>query len=145
MKRIFALALAALALSAPAMGEPREPIDTGLWEAHTVFLGLIGKTERWCIKPADIAKFLSGPSNHIYHCTYPENSAEAGKIHFKGTCVDKKGQTIKLQGDGDYTETAMHMKASGSTQWMGIPIGGGATADAHFISADCPAGSKSFK
>ena len=145
MKRILAIALALGALSAPVLADPQEPINTGLWEAHTVFLGLIGKTERWCIKPADISKFLSGPSNHIYQCTYPENSAEHGSIHFKGSCVDKKGQKIKLQGDGDYTPIAMHMKASGSTQWMGIPIGGSATADAHFISATCPAGAKSFK
>jgi len=145
MKRTLALALAISALAAPVLAEPQQPINIGLWEAHTVFLGLISKTERWCIKPADVSKFLSGPSNHIYHCTYPENSAEHGVIHFKGTCVDKKGQKIALQGDGDYTPIAMHMRASGSTQWMGVPIGGSATADAHFISSTCPPDAKSFK
>ena len=145
MKKILALALTMSALAAPVLAQPKEPINTGLWEAHTVFLGLIGKTERWCVKPADIAKFLSGPSNHIYHCTYPENSADSGLIHFKGECVDKKGQRIKLQGDGDYTPVAMHMRASGSTKWMGIPIAGSATADARFLSDTCPTGAKSFK
>jgi len=144
MKRLFALALAATALATPALADP-EPINPGYWEAKTVFLGLISKTELWCIKPADIAKFLSGPSNHIYHCTYPTNTAANGLVHFEGVCVDKKGQEIKLKGDGDYTPTTMHMHASGSTHFLGIPVGGSAAADARFLSEACPPGAKSFK
>jgi hypothetical protein len=141
---LLATALAAAALAAPALAGP-EPINPGYWEAHTVFLGLISKTERWCVKPADISKFLAGPSNHIYKCTYPVNRAEDGVIHFDGSCVDKKGQVIKLRGDGAYTPTTVSMKASGSTKFLGVPVSGGASANARFLSSECPVGAKAFK
>ena len=152
MKRPASLALSALAaavaVSAAAHAQPY-PINPGYWEAHTTFMGLLGSTDRYCIKPKDINKFLAGPSNHIYHCTYPDQVTADGRMHFKGSCVQKKHDkvmmVIDLQGDGAYTPTTVHMKANGSTHWNGIPLSGSASVDGHFLSDDCPADAKSFK
>jgi len=136
-------ALAALGAAFPAFAGDT-PIETGYWEAQTSWLGLSGSTEHWCVKPKDVAKFLAGPSNHIYHCTYPVSTASAGAIHFEGACVDKHGQEIKLRGDGQYTPTTMHMTASGSTSLLGLAIEGQASVDARFVSASCPADARNF-
>ncbi len=148
MRRLFALTLAASAVARAAVADP-EPINPGYWEAKTVFLGLISQTDRWCIKPKDISKFLSGPSNHIYRCTYPINQVGDGRLHFDGTCVQTKNgkvvQTIKLRGDGEYTRTRLHMQAAGSMKVLGMPVSGDATGDAHFISDKCPADAKALK
>jgi hypothetical protein len=155
MNRKPALLLAALAttgaaaMSTPVAAEGPYPINPGYWEAKTTFMGLISQTDRWCVKPKDIAKFLSGPSNHIYRCTYPINQVSGGRMHFDGTCIQTKHgqvrQTIKLHGDGEYTPTTMHMTASGKMTFLGMPVSGGASAQAHFISESCPADAKAFK
>ena len=142
--------LAALALGAAlpltvGHAESAYPINPGYWEATTTFLGLISNTDHWCIKPKDISKFLSGPSNHIYHCTYPENLAANGQLHFKGTCNDKHGYAGHLQGDGQYTPTTLHMNASGAFKFHGFMLPGSASIQGLFVSADCPAGVKAFK
>lgn len=136
-------AVTVLAAAAPAFAGDT-PIQTGYWEAQTSWLGISTSTEHWCVKPKDVSKFLSGPSNHIYHCTYPVSTAGAGAIHFDGTCVDKHGQEVKLKGDGRYTPTTVHMTASGSTSLLGLQVQGEASVDAHFVSADCPADARNF-
>jgi hypothetical protein len=148
MKRLPAFALALMALVMPAFAARADgpyPIKPGTWEVKTLFLGLVGATDRWCVKPQDISKFLSGPSNHIYHCTYPENLAANGQLHFKGTCNDKHGYAGHLQGDGQYTPTTLHMNASGAFKFHGIMLPGSASIDGQFVSSDCPAGVKAFK
>jgi hypothetical protein len=149
MKPALPLALAIAALSASAAHAQPYPINPGFWEAHTTFMGLIGSTDRYCIKPKDINKFLAGPSNHIYRCTYPDQVTADGKIHFKGSCVQTKHgkvvMVIDLEGDGAYTPTTVRMRANGSTHMLGLPVSGSAAVDGHFISADCPADAKSFK
>jgi len=149
MKRLTAVALALaaplVALPLAAQAQPAYPINPGTWEVKTLFLGLVGGSDRWCVKPRDIDKFLSGPSNHIYHCTYPENEAANGKLHFKGTCNDKHGYAGHLEGDGDYTQTSLHMNASGAFKFHGFMLPGSASIDGRFVSDDCPAGVKAFK
>ena len=144
------MAASAAATSTPVSAQGPYPINPGYWEAKTTFLGLISNTDRWCVKPKDIAKFLSGPSNHIYRCTYPINHVGEGRMHFDGTCIQTKHgqvrQTIKLHGDGQYTPTTMHMTASGKMKFLGMPVQRRASpADAHFISETCPADAKAFK
>jgi hypothetical protein len=134
---------AAIALAAPAIAGP-QPIQVGYWEAQTDWLGLKSGVDRWCVKPKDVSKFLSGPSNHIYHCTYPVSTAANGAIHFQGACVDKKGQEIKLRGDGAYTPTTVRMTASGSTKLLGIDVTGDASVNARLISPTCPPDAKAF-
>jgi hypothetical protein len=146
MKRLTALAFAAaLATPLAARAQPPYPINPGTWEVRTLFLGLVGKTDRWCVQPRDIAKFLAGPNNHIYHCTYPENVTANGRLHFKGTCNDKHGYAGHLQGDGTYTQTTLHMDASGAFKFKGFMLPGSASVDGHFVSDDCPPDVKAFK
>lgn len=142
-KLALIFSLAVVGFSAPAFAA-QDPIETGYWEAQTSWLGLSGSTERWCVKPKDVARFLSGPSNHIYHCTYPVSTAQAGAIHFDGSCVDKKGQEIKLRGDGQYTPHTVHMAATGSAKVFGLDIAGEASVDAHFVSPTCPPDARDF-
>lgn len=137
------MAAALGAAAAPAVAA-QDTIETGYWEARTNWLGLTGSTERWCVKPKDVAKFLSGPSNHIYHCTYPLSVAADGVIRFDGRCVDKKGQEIRLHGEGQYTPHTVHMAATGSTRLFGLDIAGQASVDARFISPTCPSDARDF-
>ena len=139
-----ALALGALTPLAFAHADPAYPIKPGYWEATTTFLGLVSNTDRLCIQPKDISKFLSGPNNHIYHCTYPENVTANGQLRFKGTCNDKHGYAGHLEGDGQYTTTTVHMNASGAFKYQGIMLPGSAAVDGHFVSSDCPADAKTF-
>ena len=152
MKRPLLLALVSLAAAAPAMAGHAQPypINPGHWQATTTFLGLPVATDHWCVQPKDIHKFLGGLSNHIYHCTYPLNTAENGEIHFRGVCTQtKRGkllQQFNLEGDGSYTPTTVHMKAHGCCiKWNGIPLSGSANLDGRFISEACPPEAKAFK
>lgn len=129
--------------SAPALaGQP--PIAPGYWETRTDWLGRKGAPDRLCIKPQDVARFLSGPSNHIYRCTYPVSTASGGALSFEGTCADKKGQKIKLRGKGAYASGTVRMTATGTAKTLGIPLSGAASLDAHLISTTCPPGAKAF-
>jgi hypothetical protein len=142
---IAGASLVAAALIAAAPAEPQGgTILPGYWEANVTFLGS-SKVERWCIAPKDIAKFLSGPTNHIYHCVYPENTVGGGRMHFKGECRGGKGERIKLAGGGVYTATTLHSHVDGRYMLLGIPIPGSASTDAHRIADVCPPGAKSFK
>lgn len=156
MKRPLLLSLTAMALTAPALTLPMAahaqpyPINPGHWQATTTFLGLPVATDNWCVQPKDIHKFLGGLSNHIYHCSYPLNTAEGGQIHFKGICTQtKRGKLVQqfnLEGDGDYTPTTVRMRAHGCCiKWNGIPLSGTANLDGHFVSASCPPDAKAFK
>ncbi|HEY1427218.1 MAG TPA: hypothetical protein VGF50_11145, partial [Caulobacteraceae bacterium] len=51
----LAPACAHAAAAAPAL------ISPGYWEATTDFLGLAHSTERYCIEPRSIVKFMLGP------------------------------------------------------------------------------------
>jgi len=152
MKRPLLYCLAAMALTAPALAAQAQPypINPGHWQATTSFLGLPVATDNWCVQPKDIHKFLGGLSNHVYHCSYPLNTAAGGQIHFKGVCTQtKRGKLVQqfnLDGDGDYTPTTVHMKAHGCCiKWNGIPLSGSANLDGHFVSATCPPEAKAFK
>src|SRR5437764_5062184 len=105
MKRLIVGALAmGLAVSAPASllkaapgaAPPPDSILPGYWEAAYTVMG-IGKTERWCIQPKDISKFMHGPSNHIYHCEYPVSTAGDGVVRFEGECHSRKGRHVILK------------------------------------------------
>jgi hypothetical protein len=143
LRHTLILAPAIAFIAAPAMAGD-QPIETGYWEARSVWLGLSRAAERWCVKPQDVAKFMSGPSNHNYHCVYPVSTAADGQISFDGACTDKNGLQIKLRGQGVYTPTSVHMTASGAAVLLGVPVTGDASVDAQFISTTCPADAKAF-
>ena len=134
-----ALLLAALALATPAAAA-KYPIEPGYWESTNKVLSPIRQTkvERRCIKPADVAKFMAGPSNRHYTCTYPVNVIENGKITLKGTCVSKKGRKVAIQGAGAYSPTAFNLTADVAVEFMGLDIAGRASTDARRIGDNCP-------
>jgi hypothetical protein len=147
MKR-YALPLAAfaLAIAAPAGLLAAETILPGHWEATYTVFG-VGKTEKWCVQPKDIAKFMRGPSNHIYTCTYPVSTAEGGVIRFEGECRSRKGRHAFLNGEGAYTPTTLKVKVEirGGVKLAGIPITVTPSMKAHLLSETCPADAKVFK
>src|SRR5450432_3061474 len=105
-QRTIAMALFLAALAGAARAQ--DSILPGYWE--TTDRSPVGtKVERRCILPRDIAKVMRGPSNHIYACTYPQESIGNGKISFKGECVDKKGRGYPLWGHGVYTHTTLQL------------------------------------
>lgn len=147
----FALAIAVAPLlgvgligASPAEQSTQGTILPGYWEANVTFLGS-AKLDRWCVAPKDIAKFLSGPHNHIYTCTYPENIVGGGKMQFRGECRGGKGERIKLAGGGDYTQTTVHSHVEGRYMLLGIPIPGSASMDARRIADTCPPDAKAFR
>lgn len=132
--------LAALTLAGP-VAAAKPPIEPGYWESTNRILSPIRQTkvEKRCIKPTDVAKFLSGPSNRHYACTYPVNVIENGRITLKGSCVSKKGRKVAIQGAGAYTPTAFNLTADVVVEFMGLDIAGRASTDARRIADTCPA------
>jgi hypothetical protein len=143
MKRIVALVLLLIAPSA-ARAQPY-PINPGFWEVTTNWMGLFDKTERYCIAPKDIPRFLSGPCNHIYHCTYPVQHFADGRAFFEGD-IRGNDELYHVRGGGNYSPTTMTMHFSASGHWHILPIvGANASVNAHFVSASCPADAKRIR
>jgi hypothetical protein len=144
MKRLAAIAVACAALPGLAGAQPY-PINPGYWEVTTNWLGLIRKTERYCVEPKAIPRFLAGPCNHIYHCTYPVQEFHDGKARFEGD-IRGNDELYHVRGGGTYTATTMDMKVVGAGHWHIVPIAGAqASMKAHFLGASCPAGVKQIK
>jgi hypothetical protein len=101
--------MAALAGAARA----QDSIRPGYWESIDQVVSPLAsrKTDRRCITPKDVAKFMSCYINHHYECVCPEETIGAGKIAFKGQCVDHKGQHVDIEGTGVFTATTLHMTA----------------------------------
>ena len=142
--KLAALALiAAPVLSAGAALADTSPIQTGYWESRNkIGIGpvtLSNKVERRCLTPKEVDKFIDGPSNRHYACTYPERTIVDGKISMSGQCVHrKKGTKIDLKLNGAYTPTSFDMKVR--LKW-GMLVGSG-TSSAQRIGDVCPPGSE---
>ena len=144
MKRLAVLLAAFLPLAswaAPAAHAATATIQPGYWESTNRLLSPIrqSKTEKRCITPADVEKFMSGPSNRHYVCTYPTKVFADGHIRLKGTCVSKKGQKVAVQGEGSYTPTSFNLTAEVATEFLGLDISGKASTEARRIADVCPA------
>lgn len=133
---LIALAAAASAGAASAA----TTILPGYWESTNRLLSPIkqSKTEKRCITPADVDKFLAGPSNRHYACTYPTKVFSGGRITLKGTCVSKKGRKVAVRGSGAYTPTSFNLTAEIATEFLGLDIAGKASTDARRIADTCP-------
>jgi Protein of unknown function (DUF3617) len=144
MKAILPL-LAAAAIATPAAAQPSgsdSVIQPGYWESTNRLLSPIrtSKVERRCITPADVEKFLAGPSNHHYDCTYPSKLIENGVIRMSGSCVKRKGGgRVMVAGEGVYTQTSFKITATIATEIAGIPLSGRASTEARRIADTCPA------
>jgi hypothetical protein len=134
----FLIALAALASAGAA--QAATTILPGYWESTNRLLSPIkqSKTEKRCITPADVDKFLAGPSNRHYACTYPTKVFSGGRITLKGTCVSKKGRKVAVQGSGSYTPTSFNLTAEIATEFLGLDIAGKASTEARRIADACP-------
>lgn len=135
MKRLTAILLAA-GVATPAAAQ----IEPGYWESTNRLLSPIRQTstEKRCITPADVEKFMAGPSNRHYQCTYPTKVIENGRIVLQGTCVSKKGREVAVSGQGSYTPTSFNLSANIATHFLGIPLSGRASTEARRIGDVCP-------
>jgi hypothetical protein len=138
MTRLAPLALALVALAGPAAAA--DSILPGYWESTNRMLSPIRTTdvEKRCLTKADVEKFMMGPSNRHYTCTYPTKSFAGGKILLKGTCVSKKGRQVAVSGEGAFTATSFNLTANIATTFAGIPISGRASTEARRIGDVCP-------
>lgn len=142
MSRTALAALAVMAFTAsaaaPAFAEPI--IKPGYWESTNRLLSPIRtkSTETRCITPAEVEKFVMGPSNRHYTCTYPVKTFADGKILLRGTCKSKKGRDVDVSGFGTYTSTTFKLTATVATEFAGIPIAGKASTEARRIGDVCP-------
>ncbi len=137
------LPLAAASLAGPAAAQ--SSIKPGYWEATNQVLSPLPskKTENLCIKPSDVAKFMQGPSNHIYTCTYPVREIGAGKIRLEGSCVTKQGTpVIPVTGEGVFTEDTLRIDARIEAQLGGLTIPIQARTTAKRLGDVCPAAVK---
>jgi len=135
------VALAGLCVAAAPLGaRAADLIQPGYWESTNRMLSPIRtkSVEQRCITPADVTKFLMGPSNRHYACTYPTRSFEGGKIALKGTCLSKKGRRVAVEGQGAYTPTSFTLTAEVATEFAGIPLAGRVRTEAKRIGDACP-------
>jgi hypothetical protein len=142
MKRLAVLlsvpVLSALALAGPAAAQ--KAISPGYWETISKVTSPFPdqKTERRCLRPTDVAKFMEGKINHIYTCTYPTKEIGAGKMRLEGTCATRDGPAIPISGQGTFTAESMHLEAKISVQFGGLSVPVHATTDARRLSETCP-------
>ena len=139
-KPAFALVLVLAAVAGPAAAQP-SAIAPGYWETTNQVVSPMhsSKVERRCIRPKDVAKFMEGPSNHIYHCTYPTRVISDGVIRLKGSCATRDGKPLPVSGQGTFTDDTFHMEAQVAAQFGPMTIPVHAITDAKRLGADCPA------
>ncbi|HZZ69730.1 MAG TPA: DUF3617 family protein [Phenylobacterium sp.] len=134
----LALPLLAMAIAGPAAAQ--KAISPGYWETTSKVTSPFpaSKTEKRCIKPADVAKFMEGKINHIYTCTYPTKEVGGGKIKLAGSCATKDGAPVPISGDGTFTSDTMHIDARISVEIGGLKVPVHASTDAHKLSEEFP-------
>jgi hypothetical protein len=134
------MVLVLAAASVPAAAEPNA-IAPGYWETNNQIVSPVHSTklERRCIRPQDVAKFMEGPSNHIYHCTYPTREIGDGTIRLRGSCATRDGRPIPVSGEGSFTRDTFHMDAQVAAQLGPMTIPVHAVTDARRLASDCPA------
>ena len=126
-------------LSAPTLAVAQEQtILPGYWSVTNRVAVVAGKTEKRCITPSEVTKFVMGPSNRHYKCDYPTKVFRDGRITLKGVCATKNGHQAKIDATGTYTPTTFKMTANVQTTLTGLPVSAKAVTDAKRISETCP-------
>ena len=136
-----ALALATLASAAMASSAlAQSAISPGYWETTSKVTSPFPthKTERRCLKPTDVAKFMEGKINHIYTCTYPTKEVGGGKIRLEGTCATKDGPPVPISSQGTFTSDTLHLEAKIAPQLGGLTVNVRASTDATRLADACP-------
>jgi len=132
-------------LAAPALAQGPTVIEPGYWDVtNRAEVAVIKKTthEKRCITPAQAAKFVMGPGNSKYACTYPTRVFQDGRITLKGACVDKKGQQAQVSATGAYSPNSFQMTAEVEAKYLGAPVSARFTTDARRLGDVCPQGAK---
>jgi hypothetical protein len=131
----------AATLAFAGVAAAQSAISPGYWETTSRVTSPFPtrKTERRCIKPADVAKFMEGKINHIYTCTYPTKEVGGGKIRLQGTCATRDGPAIPISGEGSFTGDSMHLEARIAPQIGGLTVPVHASTDAKRLGDSCPA------
>ncbi|MFL5295369.1 MAG: DUF3617 domain-containing protein [Phenylobacterium sp.] len=134
-----AFALASAVGASPALAQ--SAISPGYWETTSKVTSPFPthKTERRCIKPQDVAKFMEGKINHIYTCTYPTKVVGDGKIRLEGSCATRDGPPVPISGAGTFSSDTMHLEAKVSPKIGGLTIPVRAETDARRLAEACPA------
>lgn len=135
------LAAPLLALTLVSTAAAQNAISPGYWETTSKVTSPFPthKTERRCIKPNDVSKFMEGRINHIYTCTYPTKRVGDGKIWLQGSCATRDGAPIPISGAGTFTSDSLHLDARIAPQIAGLRIPIRATTDAKRLGDSCPA------
>ena len=133
------LALAACALfGSAASAEPTHAVQPGYWEYTTSTEFSAPSTERRCVRPEEIDKFVSGPSNRHYRCVYPTRELVGGRARFVGTCVSKHGASYPVRWSGTYAPERFDLHGTVSPNVIGLSIPVTATIAARRLSPTCP-------
>jgi hypothetical protein len=142
--RLALLAPAALAIVLPALA-PRvqaaeRTIEPGYWETTDQVVSPLpqSKTQKLCIKPEDVEKFLQGPSNHIYACTYPTREFHGGKIRLEGTCASKHSAPMPVTGEGAYSASDYRIDAEVSAKMGALSLPVHFRSTGHRLGDECP-------
>jgi hypothetical protein len=116
-------------------------ISPGYWETTSKVTAPFPthKTERRCIRPQDVAKFMEGQINHIYKCTYPKKLVADGRIELAGSCKTRDGDPVPIAGSGSFTSDSMHVEARIAPKIGGLTVPIHAETDARRLGDDCPA------
>jgi hypothetical protein len=140
MRLALSAPILALLLAGPALAAPNA-IAPGYWETTSQVVTPMRstRTERRCIRPQDVAKFMEGPSNHIYRCTYPTRVIGAGTIRLSGTCATRKGPPLPITGEGTFTRDTFRMEARIGAKLGAMTLPIRAVTSAKRLAADCPA------
>ncbi|HUO11618.1 MAG TPA: hypothetical protein VMU37_02575 [Caulobacteraceae bacterium] len=124
-------------------GAGQYPINPGYWEVAERWL-LLSRTERYCVEPWNITRFIAAPCNHLYHCSYPVQRFEAGRFHFEGV-VWRHDERYSVSGGGDYSPTSLHVSARFAGHYRFLPLAIGASLDGKYLGADCPSDAKHLR
>ena len=144
MRPLIPIALATLAAAGAATAAfalAPAAISPGYWQTTNQVISPFPsrKVENRCIRPADVAKFMNGPSNHIYICTYPTHDIASGKIKLAGSCKTRDGKPVPLTGEGAFTADTFRMEVRIQPEIGGLTIPIRARTVAKRLGDECPA------
>ena len=122
---------------------PHYPINPGYWLVDEHW-PLISRTERYCLEPWNIIRFMTQPCNHIYHCYYPVQSIGADTFHFQGVITGRYDR-FDVRGGGEYSPDSLHLRVTGLGHWRILPVVFNASLDGQFLGPDCPADAKRIR
>jgi len=116
------------------------PINPGYWQVAEHWL-LLSRTERYCVDPWNITRFMAAPCNHLYHCSYPTQRIEADRFHFAGV-IWRRDERYNVTGSGLYSPTSLHLAVTGMGHFHVLPFAFRASLDGAYLGPDCPADAK---